>query len=510
MKRKRVASLANASVLAHQPFWSSATAELSVHLWQPDLSVTMHPLPGDQEWHRATCAMSPMYPHLAEVHADHTVPAITPQTKRRRGPPVEGPQLPVAPCVVLVHKYRLRVNAAQRRTLGKWMDVARWVYNEVVSWIRANKPTDKPGRQAMRDAFVKNTAFPEGHWALDVPNDVRAGAYRDALDAYDTNMAKHKKDSTFTFELGYRLKKGKASESIYVCSRTFHVHTGKRWRVKIYPTFMKRSFTTSPRLPSMVSKDSRLQRDALGHYYICIPEDRPLDPKAPSSENQARVVALDPGVRTFQTGYDPHGKLLEFGKGDINRIERLCKHLDTLQSKCADVWCTPEQRTRMSRAATRLRQRIRNIVDDVHRKTAHYLTTHYDLVLLPTFQTSKMTRRAGRKITSKTARAMLTWAHYRFQQRLIQRGKRAGCDVRLVSEAYTSKTCGACGALHPSLKLGDASFACPSCYHVIGRDANGARNILLRNAASIHLDVRKGPNGSLSPGTTLSVGERIA
>ena len=96
---------------------------------------------------------------------------------------------------------------------------------------------------------------------------------------------------------------------------------------------------------------------------------------------------------------------------------------------------------------------------------------------------------------------MLTWAHYRFQQRLIQRGKRTGCEVRLVDEAFTSKTCGACGALHPGLQ-GAKLFVCPSCQHTIDRDANGARNILLRNAASIHLDVRpRPPSGSLSPGT---------
>jgi putative transposase len=34
------------------------------------------------------------------------------------------------------------------------------------------------------------------------------------------------------------------------------------------------------------------------------------------------------------------------------------------------------------------------------------------LILLPTFETSEMTNRSKRKIRSKTARQMLTWAHY--------------------------------------------------------------------------------------------------
>jgi putative transposase len=391
------------------------------------------------------------------------------------------------------------LNADQRATLKRWMGAARWVYNQVVAWIREHKPTDKDGRQAMRDAFVKNTAFPVGHWMHEIPNDVRAGGYRDALDAYDTNMKKRKKDPTFTFEMKYRSKKA-TSESIYICSRAYHVTDDRQAR--LYPTFLTTPITARPALPPSVDKDCRLQRTVLGHYYLCVPTDVPLESRVATSDNQARVIALDPGVRTFQTGYDPQGQLFEFGKGNIRRIERLCKHLDRLQA----IVATPEVRTRrryhLRRAAARLRQRIRDLVDDVHRKTAHFLATSYDTVLLPVFESQRMVNKNQRVgLTSKTARMMLTWAHYRFQQRLLQRGKRTGCEVRLVDEAFTSKTCGACGALHPGLQ-GAKLFVCPSCHHTIDRDANGARNILLRNAASIHLDIRpRPPRGSLSPGT---------
>ena len=99
----------------------------------------------------------------------------------------------------------------------------------------------------------------------------------------------------------------------------------------------------------------------------------------------------------------------------------------------------------------RQRARIRNLVSDVHKKFAKFLVDSYDLVLLPKFETSQMVRRETRRIRSKVARMMLTWAHYRFQQTLLNHSKRSTCHFEIVSEAYTSKTCGKCGILHPSL-----------------------------------------------------------
>ncbi|KAL6074324.1 Transposase [Balamuthia mandrillaris] len=93
-----------------------------------------------------------------------------------------------------------------------------------------------------------------------------------------------------------------------------------------------------------------------------------------------------------------------------------------------------------------------------------------------------MVRRGHRRIGSRTARAMLTWSHYRFRQRLLNKAQQfPSCTVCLCDEEYTSKTCGKCGQVHHQLG-GNKTFRCPQpeCGYQADRDANAARNILIR------------------------------
>lgn len=190
-----------------------------------------------------------------------------------------------------------------------------------------------------------------------------------------------------------------------------------------------------------------------------------------------KVIALDPGVRTFLTGYDGNS-FQEFGKADIGRIQRLCSHLDKLMGRIASSKNRKQKRC-MLLAANRLRIRIRNLVDECHKQIANYLTNNYKIILLPTFETSQMVVKGKRKLHTKTARQMLTWGHYRFERHLKQVALKRGVVVINVNESYTSKTCTKCGQTHDKLG-GSKIFKCPNCGHEHDRDWGGARNIMIR------------------------------
>src|SRR6185503_20035121 len=125
--------------------------------------------------------------------------------------------------------------------------------------------------------------------------------------------------------------------------------------------------------------------------------------------------------------------------------------------------------------------KIRNLVDEFHKKLVNWLIDNYELVLLPSFNTSDMVNRSTRKISRPSVRAMMTWSHFRFKQRLLMKTKLRGnqCLVAIVDEHHTTMTCGECGSLNREIG-GDNVFQCPTCLSIIPRDWNAARNIFLR------------------------------
>jgi len=115
----------------------------------------------------------------------------------------------------------------------------------------------------------------------------------------------------------------------------------------------------------------------------------------------------------------------------------------------------------------------------VTKLVASYLAKNYDVIVLPTFETSQMVVKKSRKLHSKTARAMMTWAFYQFSQTLQHLCNRYGSKLVRITEEYTSKTCTSCGHVHK--KLGSSKiFKCPECGHEIPRDFNGALGIYLK------------------------------
>jgi putative transposase len=229
-------------------------------------------------------------------------------------------------------------------------------------------------------------------------------------------------------------------------------------------------------LPQHIDHDLIVTKNKLGHFHLCVPAK--VVPRPVFESPTVGVIACDPGVRTFLTGYDPSGRVIEYGKTDISRIHRLCHAYDKLQSKWTKT--THKHRSHMKKAGLRIQLKIRNLVDEMHKKLSLTLLMNYTTILLPKFESSQMVGRSNRRITSRTAKAMLTWSHYRFRHRLLTKSREyPWSQVVLCTEEFTSKTCTCCGHLHEKLG-GNKLFACPSCEVRLDRDVNGARNILLK------------------------------
>ena len=219
-------------------------------------------------------------------------------------------------------------------------------------------------------------------------------------------------------------------------------------------------------------KECRLVKER-GRYWLTVPYPAQSDIETPSGDG---VVALDPGVRTFLTYFSETdcGKIAHHAFG---RIQRLCHYLDDLISR-TDTEPSRRKCRQMRQAQARIRQRIVNLVDELHWQTARWLTSNYKVILLPTFETQDMTRRAGRKIRSKTARMMLSFRHYEFKRRLRWKAWQRGTLAIDVNEAYTSKTRSWDGTIKSN--LGGATVIKDGNGFGMDRDVNGARGIFLR------------------------------
>ena len=349
-----------------------------------------------------------------------------------------------------------------------WLDASRWSYNLTVEILQSGIPAAWQHIAAMVMAELK-LLHPE--WDA-VPYQVKRTAVRDACRAMSNlkrfnaqskvDRAKGVRLDEDYAELGFRSRKN-PRQSCYIPDDAVTEHG-------VYHTILG-PLRMAEAVPAG-QKECRLVKER-GQYWLVVPHPAQCDIETPSGDG---VVALDPGVRTFLT-YFSETDCGKIGHRAFGRIQRLCHWLDDLISRTATE---PDHRRRrsMRKAQARLRQRIINLVDELHWQTARWLTGNYQVILLPTFETQDMTRRAGRKIRSKTARMMLSFRHYEFKRRLLWKAWQRGALVVEVSEAYTSKTRSWDGGVKDN--LGGGTVIRDASGFGMDRDVNGARGIFLR------------------------------
>lgn len=351
-------------------------------------------------------------------------------------------------------KVRIYPDARLHALWKSWIAGCRFVYNKAIEKLKSGW---EGGNYELEALILNSPDLPD--WVKAVPRHPKANAVQDAFDA--NKQA--------------RVNNGEARfKSCRWYIQTIKFKNGNYHQGCWYPQLTKGlTFRPSLPLPKDCPYGTQLVYDRK-RWFAIIPEYIEPQPSV-----QDKVIALDPGVRTFLTGYDG-ASILEIGRADIGRVIRLCLHLDNLLSRATRA--SKKQRRQMYRAAHRMRSQVRNLIDDLHHKISSFLVRHYKLIFIPTFDVSQMVIKKRRKINKKSVRQMLTWSHYRFKQHLKQMAERNGVLVVETNEAYTSKTCTHCGFVHQ--KLGSSKlFKCPACGHEHDRDAGGARNIMLRALA---------------------------
>ena len=435
------------------PYWSDYTAEISSRLWMP----TGIGLPGSDlslsnGWRSRTAAAS-----WFSVSESTALNSNSPRIFSPFSTPSVAGCTDSAGTKTQSRRIRIYPTPEQKKILRLWFDAARWTYNETLAQL---KETGKP-------AVWKAIKTPIIHGVPDrlkvSPYQVRSIAVRDACRALSMvkkrNKGRHSVDGLA--RCSFRSRKH-PRQSCFIPQSAVKAEGA-------YYTILGKLRMAEP-LPTQHG-DSRLTLHN-GQYHLVVTYPAQQRP----AETQGRVVTLDPGIRSFLT-YFSESATGHIGKNDFGGIQRLCAHLDHLLSKAKREKLRFRKRNLFA-ASDRLRVKIRNLVDELHHQAALWLVDNYDLILIPSFETSEMAQRGQRKLRSKSVRMLLGFAHFRFRTFLTWKAWQTGKQVMVVNEAYTSKTCSWSGEIIRN--LGGRKVVRGSDGVSLERDINGARGIFLR------------------------------
>lgn len=286
--------------------------------------------------------------------------------------------------------------------------------------------------------------------------------------------------------------------------------------------------------------DSRLIFDRQNKkYFLCIPYQE----KIKSKLNKQRVVSIDEGEKIFlsyysEIGYghigkDIRNKILPIEK-KIRRCQRILSNkkndnkevngkilreykLKKIKEKNKNkVYSNMRNNSilinkiHIKKKIRRYYKKIKNIVKELHNKTALYLVKNYDRILLPKFETQNMLRNnrsykyfnklnikkedisdkkekkmiyKRRRLNKRVKFVLNSCSHYKFKMHLLNKCKEYGSELIEVTEEYTSKTCTVCGT-HGVNYSKERIKQC-ECGYRIDRDVNGSRNIMIKNIKKV-------------------------
>jgi putative transposase len=428
-----------------------------------------------------------------------------------------------------------------------WIDDARLVYNTCVSKLSGT--SEKADKYKIRNEFVieKNTKQTDDKLLLSMkqtPKDIRAKASFEACAAHDLSLSKKYTISPKYKSYEKALKQDQKSlvsveKKLSKRKKSMTELEDEIERLKLSIASLENNMEFTPKFMSKTSIiKKRLRKNIYAHIFIpkssCKVDDNvwnifpkykvgPLivkesDGKAPTSDfqirwnrrldswcivtsseivvkkisdNECRTISIDPGIRTFLTCLDvTTGNIEEFGKNWTSLIKNRVSKLDRCEKVSLDGKRGKERFNSLKdkRNSKFHRTKIRNIVNELHKKTAKILIDNYDVIILPKLRTKGILKKVG-GIGKKNNRNISYLSHASFHDYLTWK---AGVHDKIVidqNEAFTTKTCYECGLMND---IGSSKkYVCNHCDNVCDRDVQSCFNILTRYMSSYSSTIEK-------------------
>lgn len=191
---------------------------------------------------------------------------------------------------------------------------------------------------------------------------------------------------------------------------------------------------------------------------------------------EPRVVALDPGVRSFTSFFSSDGRMGEIGTDMKHKAAALKGKIDSIREQIKKT--TGRKKNRLKKAWYRFNARSADLVTDFHWHTIKFLLDEFDVVISPRLATSYMLSGQS-KLDQGSKDTMRFQRHGAFYEKLKMKAAWRRKIVLDLEEHGTSMTCSSCGNI--DRELGSSkTYDCKICGMTGDRDLNAAKNHLIK------------------------------
>ena len=398
--------------------------------------------------------------------------------------------------VMRVKKYQVHLEPQFAQQIRDACHAVRYIYNQCVRLCCVEgEPANVKHLRSLLINDSETNILPnqilQDH--LKIPYDVKDNAIMDFLEAFNTQKILVSTGEKSHFEMHYRKRRSHQPQTLKLPKG--RARRISDWEIGWYPKVWKKQTFKCREGFGEVDHAVRLSWTKNDKFYLIFPTD--VDKIQNRSD---RIVALDPGVKIFQTTYDIDGTSYRFGEDEIYKLDVTARIADRMRKGIGRIWKDKEKsgrkfrertnktaRRRLSKKANKLEEYIKNRLSDFHRKSVKFLCSQYGTVIIPEFRSKDMAKKRNtngkwrRGISKDTTRCMIRWGHFKFRELLKAKGEQMGTKIIVGTEEYTSKTCTNCMYVKDYLAKTERQYDCTNCGVSIHRDINAARNILMLN-----------------------------
>ncbi len=370
----------------------------------------------------------------------------------------------------------VKINDSGQNKLLKWFGTFRYIHNKSIKLLNDDPKIKKNVTTLRKLLLVK-----KNNWEIETPIDIRYEAIKNSVKTHKSNlMCKKNKEQYITFK----------SSHVKIVEKTYKKN--KSVKIYIYRKLLKEPFIVDQidikkwfnnssidhRTHTLLDQWDQQKSIKLLHNIktdnctLIFPTKKNIIKNKPITNKS--IIALDPGVRTFYTGYSD--KEIIYFCGDQEEINILCYKIYTSQIK-----------NNNKKLKNILTEQLNNYVDNLHWKTIDYLINNYSTIILPNFDCQKykndtketLTERIKTQPYDKIKYFICDYKHNDFLQRLKIKCEEYDTNLKFVTEEFTSKTCSSCGCIKNNLGSSKI-YKCKKCKIIIDRDVNAAKNIMIK------------------------------